>query len=284
MPKYARSRSRYSPYAPKTFNKGSRSRAPAALKSYVKSVVQRSGESKTRCTMNENTELHHNGLTLSGIWSDAVTEGLVRAEIAAVIAADGVAGTTYEPPIWAVQHNMLSTTIGSADGQRIGNKLYAKNLNVRLWLSNKLDRPNVMYRIMVVRGNKNNMAYGPYPMVTGSALQGLPYFWDADGSRKNNILRDVNRAKYHVVYEKLVQPFGGDYSLESSASNKEHSRLINFNIKLNKTITYDENDATYPEGDNVYSMIIIPYDAYGSQPLDNIASCSFRTNFTYTDN
>lgn len=258
-------------------------RAPSALKSYVKAVVKRTGETKTRCTMIDNTELYHNGLTLPGSWSTASVGAAVIGEITAVAAADAVANVPFEPPIWMVHHNMLATTVGGADGQRIGNKLYAKNLNIKLWLSNKADRPNVMYRIMVIRGNKNNMAYGPYPTHTGTALKGLPYFWDADGNTKNNMLRDVNRGKYHVVYEKVVQPFGGDYSIESGATQKEHSRLVNINIKLNKTITYDESDLTYPEGENVYSMMIVPYDAYGTGQLDNIASCSFRTNFSYTD-
>lgn len=282
MPSYkarSRPRARYSPYSAKTYNRRTSMKAPAALKSYVKSVVMRAGETKSKTSMEENVELFHNGLCISG----DITKSMTAAAVTEMV------NLSSEPPMWAVHPNMVSVPIGSADGQRIGNKIFAKNLNIRLWISNKNDRPNVMYRVMVIRGNKNDMAHGVRPSALWeTAPTGAPYFWDSDGAIANNMLRDINSGRYHKVYEKFIQPFGGDYSLEGSLvpvdNWKEHSRLLNINLKLNKVITFDEADQQYPTGDNVYSLFIITYDAYGSLKSNNVASCSFRTNLTYTDN
>ena len=51
----------------------------------------------------------------------------------------------------------LSCKEGTADDNdgaanrliRIGDELYLRNINIRFWLSNKLDRPNVMYKLFL---------------------------------------------------------------------------------------------------------------------------------------
>jgi hypothetical protein len=88
------------------------------VRKLAKAVTDGEVENKRVVDIKENGQLYHNkALYVSNLY------GLISQGV-----NDGTAG---QPP--------PSTS-------RVGDRIEVKNINVRLWLSNKLDRPNVMYK------------------------------------------------------------------------------------------------------------------------------------------
>lgn len=224
---------KYKKYSKKsTYKKGS-------LIKLIKRITLKTNETKYGSINAENQQLYHNG---------------------------GTAGTYNQ------LQNLLATAQNTNQGSRIGDKINAKGLSIHLWISNKLDRPNVMYRILVY-----TCPFDQYNVASPSGFfQGL---------HANKMIDYVNTDKYKLIFTKTLQPLSGDYSLESGATNKEHSRQLKIYIPLrNKLITYGTDGGTVPNNQsNILCMGIIAYDAYGSLTSDNIASFSYVTKFYFKD-
>ncbi len=93
-------------------------RQQAGVKAITRTIIRRNMETKTVGKQAENVQLFHNkALYLSNLL--ATTQGV-------------------EDP------NDLTT-----NAARIGDSVKLTNLNIKFWLSNKLDRPNVMYRLIM---------------------------------------------------------------------------------------------------------------------------------------
>lgn len=179
---------------------------------------------------------------------------------------------------YLLDNNMLRTTQGVTQNTRSGDSIYSQKIHVRLWLSNKADRPNVMYRVVVIAGENTDMPTGDLP--TPVALSGEFFSVSGGGNVITNVM---NRDKFKIIRDFVVQPFAGDFSLETSANNKEHSRLVEFDIPINKRIKYKTDNGTVPEGANCYGMVVYAYDAFGSALTDNIASCAFSAQHFFKD-
>lgn len=171
-------------------------------------------------------------------------------------------------PTFVWYSNMLATNVGTNQTTRLGDEVYGVGLSIRLWLSKKLDRPNVTYRIMVVAG--------PPGDVTLASL--------FKGTSGNRMLDYVDTDKYSVVYHKILQPMSGDYSLESGATNKEHSRLLKIWIPTKGKIQYQVDGGAIPKYQSRnLNLVVLAYDTFGSLTTDNIASFAGAYRFYFKD-
>lgn len=209
---------------------------------------------------------------------------------------------------YCLNNNLLEIGMGLNQNQRSGDKIRSLNLQFRVWLSNKLDRPNVMYRVTVVKGDM-------YDMLTTNPL--TTFFLPTSGASGSQIMIDhINYDKYSVLYDRTFQPPAGDYSLEASvpsnsttydfpmlvdggfvirdaialaeylsrqATYKERSKLVTFNIPTNKIITYRQDQGVIPEGKNVYAILVHVYDAFGTLVSDQIATVSWTMKHNFID-
>lgn len=277
MPSYKRSRSsRYSPYAPKTYNRSKPKRANmSSLKSYVKNTVLRTFETKSIVVRQPDI---------------ALKNCIIQPVLSNMLKVDQGTATTY---------------------QRIGDKLYGMNLNLRLMLRNGTRFPNVMYRILLLSGSEPdlNVASPPEFFETsvppdwspGDAVPALP--------ANHNMMALINSDRYRVHLDKIIQPFGGDYSservhesptdviadikdgLEETVDSitgyhfryrNEHSRYYNYNIPIKKNISYQ--GGSIPEGKNFYKLYVIACDSAGGLiSTTNIASVDAHSRFTFKD-
>lgn len=207
----------------------------------IKNVTLKQSETQYVSTNAENTQLYHNAYTSGSI-------------------------------IFIAQ-NMCRTVVGDGQSQRHGDSVMPIGIGIRLWLSNKLDRPNVMYRLMIVASPPDQV------------LQQSPSnFWA--GVSGNKMIDYVNTDKYTILYHKIINPGANDYSLESGATNKEKSlyRKIWISLKRKGEISYSTDSGEVPKYQkHCISMVIIPYDATGTQPTDNIASVSYNYRFYFKD-
>ncbi len=165
---------------------------------------------------------------------------------------------------------LLATEQGTSDDNtqsskkvRKGDKITLRNINIRFWLSNKLDRPNCMYKGVL------------FWYKSGVTLSdAIVYF-----TQTNKMLDRYNTEQIRVVDTFIVKP--GPMFLNGT-EKFEHSYLATLNKSYKrKTITYDENGTT-PKGWDM-GFALVTYDAYGTLQTDNIASFAFNVKLTFED-
>lgn len=171
--------------------------------------------------------------------------------------------------------NWLKCKQGTADPNnltpalvRIGDEFYLKSINIRFWLSNKNDRPNVMYKLYLFWYDE------------GATLSdALCYF-----TQTNKMLDRVNNESISVIDSKTIFS-GSSYATgvsSVSGSAKEHSYLATLKGSWKgKKIIYDEGGDS-PKKRNIGTMVVA-YDAYGTLQTDNIASYAYNGNVSIKD-
>ena len=146
---------------------------------------------------------------------------------------------------------------------RIGDEIYLRNINIRLWLSNKDDRPNVMYKCFL------------FWYDSGVTLSDAVVFF----TQTNKMLDRINNEQVSIIDQQTI--FSGP-SYENGTEKHEHSYLCTLKGKWkNKKITYDEGGFV-PKKRNI-GMCVVCYDAYGTLQTDNIASFAYNGNVTIQD-
>lgn len=146
---------------------------------------------------------------------------------------------------------------------RVGDEIQLKNINIRFWLSNKLDRPNVMY--------KGVLFWYPIGIPPSDTLV---YF-----TQTNKMLDRYNTKNLKIIDSFIVKSTN-NYAVD--ANNHEHSYLASLNKSYkNKKILYD-NNGQQPKGWDL-GFALVCYDAYGTLQTDNIASFAFQSLLTFQD-
>lgn len=162
-----------------------------------------------------------------------------------------------------VQQGDMTGDDGSTKTIRIGDQISLKNINVRLWLSNKLDRPNCMY--------KGVLFWYPVDSSVGDSLVYL--------TQTNKILDRYNFKAITVIDQFILK---SREMYDNGTEKWEHSYLTSFNKRYkNKKIQYQTNSTT-PKGHDL-GFAIVAYDAYGTQQTDNIASFAYSCQLTFQD-
>ena len=166
--------------------------------------------------------------------------------------------------------NLLATQQGTKDpddqsnaNARIGDSLRLTNCNIKFWLSNKLDRPNVMYRLI--------MFWYDTPTVLSDAVC---FF-----TQTNKMLDRPNNESISIIDQKYI--FSGPMYLNGT-EKFERSQLATLKGKWKgRKITYDEG-GVLPKKRSI-GICLVCYDAYGTLQTDNIASCAFNYVMQFKD-
>lgn len=144
---------------------------------------------------------------------------------------------------------------------RLGDRIRLKNINIRLWLSNKFDRPNCMYK---------GILYW-YPV--GNAPSDTMVY----KTQSNKMLDRYNNKVIKIIDTFIVQS-KEDYSVVE----KEKSYLATLNKSYkNKLIQYDNNGAVTKGWE--LGLTVVVYDAFGTLQTDNIASYAYQSLITFED-
>lgn len=171
--------------------------------------------------------------------------------------------------------NLLSTTQGTRDPEgfsqmttnRVGDEVVAKGIKIRLWLSSKADRPNVMYHVYVFR-YRSELSLADTVFWRGQ---------DGLGSNMNRMVDAPNPERIKVIKKLHVSP-GPMFS-----PDHEHSYYREMWIPLkSRKLQYREGNSTVPRFTDI-GFAIVPYDNFGAGPLDNIASYAFTSTFYFAD-
>lgn len=167
--------------------------------------------------------------------------------------------------------NLLETGVATSETGRIGDAVYGLSLTIKMWISNKNDRPNVIYRIMVVKV--------PTDLATSVALGTT--LWTGDSG--NRMIDFYNHDKYKIVWQKFIR-IENDSSQESGSTLKESSKTVYKRLKINRMIKYSSNGGAVPKYQNdCYTLCIVPYDAFGTLTTDQVGSCAAVVRFYFKD-
>lgn len=237
------------------YNRGRR--APFA--SRVKRVILKTAETKYITIGTENTQLYHDVGNFSG---PTTNQG----------------ATLFDP--WSF------VSRGDTYKTRLADQLIPRGISIKFWMANKLDRPNVIYRIMVV----------VLPRTIGTtvpAYNNVDLFKPTDvGTNNTTIIAEVDRDKVKkVLYDKLVRNEAG-YSAASTGTEsapganmkgKEKHCVKKLWIKGKQQRMIKYVNGTNVHQNNYLSVYVIPYDSYGTLQTDNIASMSYFAKLYWKD-
>ncbi len=146
---------------------------------------------------------------------------------------------------------------------RIADQIEVKNINVRLWLSNKLDRPNVMYKGVLFW----------YPV--GVAPSDPEVF----KTQSNKMLDRYNNKNIRIIDQFVLR---SQQMYDNGTEKWEHSYLTSFNKNYKaKKVQYDGLSGDPKKMD--LGFAIVCYDAYGTLQTDNIASFAWQMELTFQD-
>jgi len=212
--------------------KGLTKKQTRAVKSVARGVLRSTAETKTVGGIQENLQLYHN-----------------------------------KPYYFK---NLLKTEQGDADpdnystfAARDGDEILLRNINVRLWLSNKLDRPNCMYKIFLFWYDAQTSPSDP-----------LCFF-----TQTNKMLDRINNEQIGIIDQKTV--FSKEMYLNGT-EKFEHSQLCTLNGNWKgKKVKYD-NGTSVPSHKDI-GLCVVTYDAYGTLQTDNIASFAINYALRFQD-
>jgi hypothetical protein len=251
MPRYTKKRS----FRKRRFSRNTRGKR-TTLRKTIKRVLWKNTETKYYDVSDENVQLYHNagrsgGAALGSIYSDS---------------------TFFNP--WS------DIPAGTGRANRIGDKIRPINMSIRLWLANKLDRPNVMYRIIICKVPKtvNNT------VVNSNNI--YPFQLSQLGACGNTMLLPLDSDRgFKAYYDKTFNVNTGNSSaiVSGAAVGKQSHKKISITLsrKSQSLVTYDT--ATQNITNNPLLMYILPYDSYGTLVTDNIASCAYSMRMRYKD-
>lgn len=181
----------------------------------------------------------------------------------------------YCPP--ALYNPYFDPTNTATRTGRIGTEIVPRGVKVRMWLANKLDRPNMMYRIIV----------GVAPKTIGNTLvtsaivesQLLNATLD-QGTLGNKMILPPNLADgFKVLRDRVITTNG---SVHVQAANKERHNLVRLWIKPKKGQKIRYTDTNFVVNRALF-VAICCYDSYATSALDNIASFAYHATVYYKD-
>jgi len=156
-----------------------------------------------------------------------------------------------------------STTGTGIRAIRVGDQLMLRNINIRLWLSNKDDRPNVMY--------KGVLFWYPSGISVNDAF--------VYKTQTNKMLDRYNDKQLRIIDQFIVKSTN-NYAVDANNHEKSYLASLNKSYK-SKKITYDGLTGV-PKGMDL-GFALVCYDAYGTLQTDNIASFAYQTLVTFQD-
>lgn len=205
------------------------------VRKIAQQVVDENVEDKRKVYLNENLQLNHNKPVYIGKFLSDLAQGTGTG-------TDGVKQTV-----------------------RVGDRIKLKNFNIRFWLSNKLDRPNVMYKGVLFW----------YPVDLGSAITDQDVYF----TQQNKMLDRYNFKRIKVIDTFIVK---SQQMYLNGTEKFEHSYLATLNKSWkNKYVQFETNSAKAKGWELGFSLVA--YDAYGTLQTDNIASYAINSQITFED-
>lgn len=191
------------------------------------------------------------------------------------------------PFLQSIQQGTADPTLQTNANARVGDEIILKNLSLKFWLSNKFDRPNVMYRVTSFW----------YPNRGGAPPNPTEVYFNG-GTTKNTMIARVNNEVVRLIKDTYV--FSGPSYMNqgpdippvvplSQGRERSQIKFINLNWK-GKRIKYLDLGGTgapgvaggIPKNHDIY-VAITAYDAWGTLTTDNVSSFALDYQMSFKD-
>jgi len=183
-----------------------------------------------------------------------------------------------------VSTNLTITTTTPSTNQsfvdpRIGDSVQAQGIKFKLLFMTYGDRPNVTFRLWVIKTPAYSPVNGIYPYTYSTWFESRTNQW---------VLDDINKQNVSVVKQMTFKPPVADSSQESGATLKETSYVRSMYVPLNRVIKYqDEGASTLPTGTHskgsAYQLLVAAYDTYGTLVTDLAGKLLIQHTFLFKD-
>lgn len=206
---------------------------------------------------------------------------IVKAQMANVIESK-VLDYSVEPiPALCMYHNvpigldndMLYCTQGTYDEEigiarnRVGDSIYVKNIQLGLMITNFQTRPNLCYRITVIKTKEGNASFPSGASIYSHPQCGNVMLAPIDTELPGIVSVCYDRTFYNLAYQ------------TAQDGNEDKKFIWKHNVKVNRKIRYDNGSAN--ASSNSYRLFITAYDSQGVLITDNVARYTYmrRTHF-----
>jgi hypothetical protein len=161
---------------------------------------------------------------------------------------------------------------------RVGDKISPRGMSLKLWIANKQDRPNIMYRIIIAT----------VPKTIGGAVSGNTNVYPFDtleiGACNNNMILPLDRDRgVKALYDRTFNlQLGLSGTLPSTGKEGHLVKKLWIKRKTSRPIQFDSTNAQVILN-NPLVMYVIPYDSWGTPQTDNVASFAYYGTLYYKD-
>jgi len=162
---------------------------------------------------------------------------------------------------------------------RIGDSVQAIGIQFRFLFMTYSDRPNVTFKVWVIRTPAYDGSRGVYPYTYATWFDARTSQW---------VMDDINKENITVVKQMTFKPPVSDTSQESGSALHETSYVRKMYLPLNRTLTYqDEGVSTSPPTSHTkqfaYQLLVAAYDTYSTLITDFAGKMLIQHSFHYKD-
>lgn len=189
--------------------------------------------------------------------------------------------STEPMPLSCYYHNvpyvhdtdMLYCAQGTTDEEialarnRIGDSIYCKHIDLALMITNFQTRPNLVYRITVIK-TKQGATSLPNPF-------GHPQCGNSIISPVDTELPGIVSVVYDRVFDSRAFQTAQD-------GNEDKKFIWKYRVKVNRKIRYDNGNQN--SSSNSYQLWVTCYDSQAVLITDNVARFSYMRRMTFIDN
>lgn len=177
--------------------------------------------------------------------------------------------------------NFMSTTQGagsptyfstSMNGQRIGDKIHAMGIKFQLYHETADTRPNACVKVFV-------FSYNAMATVNDAA------FWQGSSAAGGNLLRMIdapNNDNVTILKSFVIQHQPNYYESASGFSTRNCATYRSWYVKLNRNITYQEDNSVNPKGRDV-GFAIVNCDLNGTLQTDRVGYYNLSAQLLFKD-
>jgi len=232
----------------------------ATFKTRVQRVLMKKTETKKYQFCDENVQLYHNIGASSTLPPVMTLASLVN---------------FYN--VWA------DIERGTKRCDRIGDKITPRGMSLKIYLANKFDRPNTMYRIIIARVPKTVGGVATtYTSITN------PFDDPQLGSTGNKMLLPLDKdrgikALYDKIHRVGQQATGPGYPEYNSGTVREGTKIVKLWLRSKKAREIQYDSSAQIIVNNPIVMWIIPYEQYSTLITDRVGSCSYYGTIYYKD-
>ena len=163
--------------------------------------------------------------------------------------------------------------IGTGRQNRIGDQIQPTGISIRLWLANKADRMDLLYRVLIVLLPRS---------INGAVttVNNVDLFQVMDQATNNSTISGaVDTEKVKKVLVDRVYHLQNATGFDTKEVHMAKKYWIRF--KRSRPIKYTATN--YHSSPYVMALYVIPYDSYGTLQTDNVASCNYTARVYFKD-